>query len=366
MVPVDTPKEDPDFLSAPVIIEPLYACAEAIEVTSVVYGAELEVYIDGSLVNTVEVVEPSKQAVKVPPLIDGQEVMAVQIFNGVSSEKSAVAYVKMHKEDYPDGLPKPLIDPDLIHQCGNVIAIRHVRGARITALVNGGDPRTFSPGGDWTNVRPKISPFNLGDVYTAEQQMCDDISPMSDPVVAVAPPAPMPVPALIDSPLVEGQVLIGIENLAHGAQTNVEVSGAGQVATFSTAISWQNEVDIASGLGEPLQSGDTVSIQSTLCEATKIGIEPVQPCDDIPAPGIQQPFVGDTTITVTVAIAGARILVFDNNGYEIGDSSGAVIALSRAIVAGDVLTVVQKVGDCISKEGYRVTALCINNEQGCN
>ncbi|MFK7892833.1 MAG: hypothetical protein AB8B63_18615, partial [Granulosicoccus sp.] len=163
----------------------------------------------------------------------------------------------------------------------------------------------------------------------------------------------------------EGQELIGIENLAHGAQTTVEVSGAGGVASFSTAVSWKPEVDISTGLGGPLVAGQSVSVHSALCEATKVGLEPVRPCEDIPAPAIQQPFVGATSVTVTSAIAGARVLVYDNTGMEIGDSSGAEIALSRALVPGDMLTVVQKVGDCISSNGYRVTVMCINSEQGC-
>jgi len=365
VVTVDKPEEDPSYLSTPVIIEPLYACAEAIEVTSVIYGAQLEVYIDGTLANTVNVVEPSRQIVKVPALVAGQELYAVQIKDGVSSDKSDSVFVSSHKEDYPDGLPKPEIDPQLIHQCGNVIAVRHVRGATVTIEVNGGDPRSSSSGGDWTNFAPKIRPFNLGDVYTAEQEMCGDVSDPSNPEVAVAPPSPMPVPALIDSPIVAGQELIGIENLAHGARTTVDVSGVGTVASFSTAVDWKPEVNIASGLGGPLIEGQTVSVVSSLCQATKIGFNSVQRCNDIPAPRIEQPFVGATSVTVTDAIAGARILVHDNNGIEIGDSSGAVIALSRAIVVGDVLTIVQKVGDCISKTGFQVTAMCLNTEQGC-
>ena len=364
-VPVDRPKEDPDYISAPVIIEPLYACAEAIEVTSVIYGAQLDVYVDGALVNSVKVTEPTRQVVKVPALVDGQELYAVQTKDGITSDKSDSAYVISHKEDYPDGLPKPDIDPKLIHQCGSVIAIRHIRGATITALVNGSDPASRTTSGDWSNIAPKIQPFNLGDIYTAEQKMCDDVSPPSDPEVAVAPPSPMPLPALINSPVVAGQELIGIENLAHGAQTSVEVSGAGVVAGFSTAVSWNSEVDIASGLGGPLSVGQTVSVVSSLCEATKIGSQSVQPCDEIPAPAIQQPFVGATSVTVTDSIAGARILVYDNAGVEIGDSSGSVIALSRTLVAGDVLTVVQKVGECISANGYRVTVMCLNSDQGC-
>ncbi|MFK7892372.1 MAG: hypothetical protein AB8B63_16260 [Granulosicoccus sp.] len=226
-VPVDKPDEDREFISAPVIVEPLYACAEAIEVTSVIYNAQLEVYIDGALVNTVVVKEPSRQIVKVPPLEEGQEVFAIQIKNGLVSDKSEIAVVSSHKEDYPDGLPRPEIDPQLIHQCGRVIAVRHVRGATVTVKVNGSDPRTVSTGGDWTNIAPRIRPFNLGDEYTAEQQICEDISPASVPQEAVLPPSPMPVPALINGPVIERQELIGIEKLVYGVQTIMLVVPAG-------------------------------------------------------------------------------------------------------------------------------------------
>ena len=60
-------------------------------------------------------------------------------------------------------------------------------------------------------------------------------------------------------------------------------------------------------------------------------------CEQVPAPVIQQPFVGQDTVTVTDAIPGARILVYDQALDEIGDGAGELVPLDQALVANDIL-----------------------------
>jgi len=45
-------QENPEFLSPPVIVEPLYQCATAVTVQSYAPGAEIEIEVEGSIVAT--------------------------------------------------------------------------------------------------------------------------------------------------------------------------------------------------------------------------------------------------------------------------------------------------------------------------
>ena len=261
VVPVDRPDEDEGYISPPIIIEPLYSCVTAIEVRGLIYGAKLEVFIDGSSAASVQVTRPSQELVQVPALSVGQILTATQEKDGIISAMSAPVEARDHKVDFPDGMPKPRIDPTLIHECGRVIAVRHPRGADVTVFVNGGDPRTFTSGGDWTNVAPAIRPFILGDAYSARATMCSDDSPLSDAEVAVAPPNPMPTPGLDPATVYAGQELVDLNNLPNGSLTTVEISGAGAAQQFSTAVSWQPEVDVAGPNGGPLAAGQIWRLQ---------------------------------------------------------------------------------------------------------
>ena len=71
---------------------------------------------------------------------------------------------------------------------------------------------------------------------------------------------------------------------------------------------------------------------------------------------ILHPIVGTQYVVVSSAVPGAHIRVYDAANKEIGDGSGTVIWLKRKITGTDVLTVIQQVGECTSKTGYRVSA----------
>ena len=53
---------------------------------------------------------------------------------------------------------------------------------------------------------------------------------------------------------------------------------------------------------------------------------------------------------------GARILVYDASLTEIGDGSGATVGLTRPIALGDLLTVVQRLDQCVSSSAYQTGA----------
>lgn len=358
---VDNPggKVDVNFLSPPVVLAPLYACAEMVEVSGGVYDAKLVVRRNGADLPGVQVKQPSSTIVAVGPLVIGDVIDAYQEVNGLKSDLSVPRTVGDHTVAYPSGLPEPTIDPTLIHQCGRTIAVRHVRGAAVTVYTNGAAPAAYMTGGDWTNLPPAIRPFILGDAYSADQRLCADTSKPSGDEVAVAEPAPLPAPVAKPLPPVSGQRLITVENLPHGALTEVTGGGAGLLSSFSTAVSFMPEIDVASALGRALQPGDGLAVTATLCTSVKGDPFEVAPCRDLPPPEIAQPFVGDVSVTVLTSVPSARVLVFDASAAEIGDGSGALVGLSRPLVQGDVLTVTQELdAECRSRKGWQVAAVC--------
>ena len=304
-VPPPDTRDNPEVVSPPIVIGPLYACASGVEVAGGTYGAKITVSVNGTAQGSATVTMPSKTMVSVSPLVAGDVVTAVQDVNGVVSAESGPVTVIDHTVAYPSGLPAPTIDPTVIYQCGHTIAVRHVRGATVTVFTNDGSPATYSSGGDWTNMPPGIRPFNLGDKYTAQQALCTDVSGISGVESAGTPPSPMPVPAMDPSPPIAGQPLVGVTNLAEGALTVVSESTAGDLATFSTAVTWRPEIDVASGLGRLVQSGDNFVVVSSLCESAKVSIDEARPCERLPAPRIATPLVGQTFVSAAEAVRGA-------------------------------------------------------------
>lgn len=362
-VPPPDAKDDPDTISPPIVVGPLYACAEAIEVRGGIYGAELTVTIDGTALPSVQITMPSSTILPTPPLVAGQVIVATQKTSTAASGPSQPVTVVDHTLAYPNGLPNPLIDPQTIHECGRTIAVRHVRGAKVSVFTNGADEVTYSTGGDWTNLPPKIRPFNLNDEYTAQQHLCKESSGLSFKEQAGVEPNPFPVPELDPSPPIPGQQVIDLRNLPEGALTIVSETVAGELSKFSTAVNRQDEVDVATGLGRPIAAGDAITVVSELCSNTKVSIPEARPCKSLPAPRISTPLVGATSVYVTSAVAGARILIYDAGLVEIGDGSGNQIGLTRALVAGDVLTVVQQLGECTSAKAYQTGVVCASSGQ---
>jgi hypothetical protein len=76
----------------------------------------------------------------------------------------------------------------------------------------------------------------------------------------------------------------------------------------------------------------------------------------MPAPRIEQPLGGDDFIVVRSSIPGATIRVRVGT-TEIGDGAGNPIALTRPLVAGEVLIVTQQLGTCNASQAFSITAL---------
>jgi len=353
-VPVDV-KDDPNLISPPQIIEPLYACASMVSVKGAIYGAKVTLFINGTDVGSLIAHSTVQETFNVPDLVVGDVVETLQDFNGVVSAMSAKAIVKDHQVDFPAGLPAPSMDPTLIYECANNIAVRHVPGAKLTVYSNGGSPVTTGTSTDWTSVWPAIRPFTVGQSFTAEITLCKDQSPLSAAANAVAAPATLSAPAFVPPNIYPGQQLVSLQNLTNGSKTTIGEMGTGDLTSIQVPISWWPDIDIAQPLGRALQSGDQLNARQELCTKGPESETPlVGKCEELPAPKIQQPINGDTWVVVTESVPSARIHIYDANGIEIGDGSGTVITLTRAVMAGEFLTAVQQVGECTGRTGYRI------------
>jgi hypothetical protein len=349
--------DDPSYVSAPVVIDPLYACATKVAVRGGMLDAKLSVFINGGLVDSRVARNPDFEEFNVPDLKVGDIVTAKQEFAGVLSGSSAPVTVRDHTADFPAGLPAPDVDPGLIYECAEIVAVRHVPGAKLTVLTNGAFPSSGSTSTGWTAIFSGKRPFVVGDSFTAEIQLCKDTSPPSGTKSAVRAPASIPAPTFNPPEIYDGQQLVTLETLVNGSHTKVVEVGTGPLGTLTTPVSWFPNFDVATPLGRPLHAGDQLQASQQLCiQGPPTETSPALKCDALPAPKISHPIVGDKYVLVTESVPGARIRVYDGGGIELGDGSGTVIVLKRAVTGADTITVVQQLGECTGKTGYRISA----------
>ena len=353
-VDFDVP-DDGAFISPVQIIDPLYACSTKVAVRGAILDAEVDLLVNGVVEDTQIARSPSLIEFDVPELAAGDLVTAVQTVEGTSSALSTVVEVRDHAVDYPDGLPAPDINPTLLYECGEVLAVRHVPGAKLTVYSNGADPVTRSTSTGWSSMYPSLRPFEIGDAFSASISLCGDSSPTSAEAYAVAAPDTLPAPTFSPAELYVGQELLTIETITHGAQVTIDEASLGPVGEITSPVSWYPDYDIAAAMGRPLEEGDQLLSQQILCEispATKT--DKPAPCSELPAPRIRHPMVDDTFVVLTESVPGARVRVYDANGAELGDGSGTVIQLSRAVTGTDNLTIAQSVGTCTSESAFQV------------
>lgn len=73
---------------------------------------------------------------------------------------------------------------------------------------------------------------------------------------------------------------------------------------------------------------------------------------------------GDRFVLVVDAAEGATIRVVDSSDTELGDGSGDVIRLWRALSSGETIRVHQRLGECLSDDALSidVQASVIHND----
>jgi hypothetical protein len=357
IVPSSGLSDNGGFVSPPLVFDPIYACGTRVAVRSGIYGAKITVSVNGAPGPSRVATNPNHEEFTVAALNVGDTVTAIQEFAGAISAPSATVTARDHKVDYPGGLPEPAIDPELIYECANIVAIRNVPSATIKLFTNGASPSSGIGSTDWTALFGGKTPFVVNDAFTAEQSLCADTSPRSTKVVkAIAQPATIPAPTFNPPMVYQGQQLTTLETLVNGAVVQVREATKGPLGSVQTPVWWFPNFDVATPLGRRLNTSDQLSASQKLC--TKGPDSPVPQgvrCEALPPPRIAQPAVGATYVVVLESVPGARVRIYDAASTEIGDGSGTFIVLSRAVVGGDQLTAVQQIGECTSRNGFQVS-----------
>ena len=365
-----------EFISPPTLGHPIYACSTVVTVKDFLEDATIEVFIDGAPAPNPsfigQIPDPGAVHDVGAAFTAGQVVHVTQTVDGVTSAPSNAVTVTSHTEDFPDGLPKPRLFKHPLRQCGHAVLVEDVvPGATVEVssedplggggfdppVVVGGFSASTEWGLNWTGVSPQ---FALGARVSAVASLCVDVSDRSDYEITEPAPAPMPAGS-VEEPVIDGQDLVKIWGATgpgdppeHGPIITV-YDGASAVRG-KTAI--PGGVPHTMGINPPAVATETLEVTQTLCEESAPGTTTtVLPCADLPAPVIKPPLPGDTKVYVLSSQPGAEILVYAGS-EEVGHSSGAVINLSRALMAGEVVTVIQKIGDCESAFVYQIEVEC--------
>jgi hypothetical protein len=355
---------NPSFISPPLIIGPVYACATEVAVRGAVLDARVTLFINGGggPDNMGFTISPARDPYHLvfrglPALRPRDELTVRQEIEGGAATSASVT-VRNYRDDYRMGPPPPVIDPTVIYACAELIAVRHLPGATITVTTNDMDPRSFVTSSGWSAIPPAGAPFRQRDAFTVEVSICGERIGRSEVVRARPAPTMFPRPEFNPSNTYHGQELLSIENIVYGAKVSLRETGSGWTGSFSTPITWFPNYDIKTAMGRPIQTGDNLERRQGLCAAMSgwTSVESPHDCERLPAPQIERPIGGARFVIVARSVPGARVMVYDSSGNEIGDGSGTVIVLSRAIIAGETLRVVQRVGQCTSRFIYVVRA----------
>jgi hypothetical protein len=350
--------KDRRYLSPPVVGEPLYQCSTVVVVYGFDVGATLDVERNGAVVvagapGGFPQPQGALLALPAPPLAAGDVIRARQKAGGITSGWSPAVTVGDHTKDYPDGPPRPQIDPAPVYQCGSRTGVNNLlTGCEvwITAdAVQVGKVVGAAPH-QGVNVAPD---YGLGQEVRAWAKLCNDPSPPSVAYDTIPPPNPLPTPAI--DPAYEGTQQIRITNLVNGARFELSLNGA----SLGVWRTWGYAHLV--GLSSPLASGDTLSVVQRMCKGnppSNPGGTTVLPCSALPAPQVAPIQCGDTSVTVTQMASGATIKVY-RNLVKAGEGGGPTVLLNHAVEHGDVVHVVQAVGKCVSQFAQELSCLCV-------
>jgi hypothetical protein len=146
-------KDDREQISAPTLLKPIYACGTSVRVSGFIPHAKLVVFDQANptvpIGSREGIIQQPWQPVDVPALIAGQMLFVIQIApDGTKSGSSNVVTVTSHKEDYPNGLPQPVLQVPLPLACGAAIGVEppipsatiHIRAEEPTGPTTFGAP----------------------------------------------------------------------------------------------------------------------------------------------------------------------------------------------------------------------------------
>jgi outer membrane protein assembly factor BamB len=358
-----------DVISPVTVRAPIYACATTVVVFGYIPHAKVTVLVNGTAVASGSSASTSGLTITVPTaFVANDKVTAEQEFDGTTSTPSNQVTVTSHTEDYPAGLPQPhLIVPPLL-ACGRAVGVADVvPGAWVRVFAEnpaaggGFDPPVqLGETHDFSYIIN--SPFVEQARIHAESGLCTDRSPDSPVETVQAAPGSLPKPSL--DPVAEQAEIVVVrgpspDGLGHGATLDVFSDKQPAPGRIGGQPTMGGPAGQQVGVSPPAPSPANFTATQSLCATTSppSDVVPVTPCSQLGAPIIRPPVPGDTAIQVISAEPGARILVYAN-GVEIGDGGGASVNLVRPVAQGDVIKVLQQVGDCRGSWVYQITVDC--------
>jgi outer membrane protein assembly factor BamB len=372
--------DNTNLVSPPTLGRPIYACSKGVEVKDFIPGARIDIFIQGNPtpigggVSQTSWGQPFDTSVTFDV---GQVVYAVQTYEGAKSPPSNLVPVTSYTDDYPSGLPTPRITSIPLLECGRAIAFAGaLPGAWVSVFsenpqAGGGFAAPVQIGGT-DNAQPDSSyvfvdpAFVRGARISLLSGICTVTSAPSDTVIVqAAPPGKPPTPKM--DKVYEGTQIVTV--WGPGGNPHPLLNGA-TIDVFDNPMPGGNHVggQPTPGGGQQVgidpaapASGNHYNATQKLCETSDpSSTVSVTPCRDVPAPIIRQPMPGDTEIDVTQYVPGARITVYVNNN-EVGDGGPPAINMidgsgnPRPLADGEVVTVVQRMGDCKSQWRYVIT-----------
>ncbi len=350
-------KENERLISPPIVTEPLYQCATAVNVRGFIAHAKLDVEVAGTVVVSgaqAGFPEPDGVLVNLPsPFVAGQAVRARQKIGGIVSAWSQPVIVRNHLTDFPAGPPRPEIDPAPVYECGSRTGVNNLLiGCNVWITADGVDVGRVDGAKQHQGVN--VTPdYGLSQHVIAQAELCHDPSPPSVVQNTQPPLSPLPTPGF--EPVYEGGQQVTITNLANGARFTLSRNGVNQ-GTWST---WGNRHLV--GLNPPFTAGEVLTVTQKLClgsPSSPPGTTTTRPCSALPAPTVAPVQDGDMQITILDFVPDARIKVYANQ-VKIGDGGGPVVQLTQPIHHGDTIDVLQIVGTCIGQTVQELPAHCV-------
>jgi hypothetical protein len=349
--------KDKRFLSPPLVGEPLYQCAKAAVVYGFDVGATLDFERNGAIVLAGipgGFPQPNGALLTLPaPLVAGDIVRARQKANGLTSGWSPPVTVRDHTQDFPDGPPRPQVDPAPVYACGSRTGVNNLLtgcdvwitsdGTEVGRL-NGAAPH------QGVNVAPD---YGLAKEVRAWASLCKDSSPPSVAYNTIPAPNPLPTPGI--DPVYEGAQQVRITQLVNGARFELSRNGV----SLGIWRTWGYSHLV--GLPSPMAAADQLSVVQRMCPndpPSNPGGTVVQPCSALPTPQVAPVQCGDTSVKIMQMASGAIVKVYRNH-VKAGEGGGPVVILDHAIEHNDVIDVVQLVGKCVSRFAQELTCACV-------
>lgn len=350
-------RDDPSVISPPILTQPLYGCASAVNVTGYLTDATLDIEVNGAIIiNAFPGGSPAPfgATIHLPnPLIVGQQVRVRQHHAGATSDWTSIVIVRDHTADYPAGPPRPELFLTPLYKCGARSGVNNLLvGCNVWITADGGIVGMVNGANNPQGVN--VNPHYQQDQHVrALASLCDDPSPPSLEQIVQPPPLPLPQPGF--DPIYAGGTQIVVNTIVNGATFTLSRNGI----ALGTFACWGGKCIV--GINPPFTDGEVFKATQELCPGdgpSSPGTGTVQPCSMLPAPQVAPVQDGDTKVVLTDFVWGSEIKVFVNL-VKTGDGSGPVVTLTAPVPHGARIDVWQILGSCQGQTVQELSSRCV-------